>query len=1166
MTPPGDALNANEADRHSLSTKDLRVRFYELIRDAVELCEREGRVGIRALGLHLSVDTETLEDVVEELCGGRGLASLTGDTLVWRGTTPPGEATRDAGDVACASPGAGVALAPLAERVRDRPRTAPPALEERRQLTIMFCDLVGSTTLSDELDPEDLRDVVTRYQHTAARAVVPHGGFIAEYLGDGIVVYFGYPRAYEDAPVRAVRAACAVRDAIAAQHRAAVGGQRTLSVRIGVHTGLVVMAEIGERGRTRPAALGQAPNIAARLQALAGPDEIVVSETSARLVRGFFVLEPLGAQALRGIARNVRVSRVAGRTAAETRFEAVLAGSLSRFVGRGSELAELRDMFAAAKGGAQRTVWISGDPGIGKSRLVQQLIDEVRGCSGQRLVCRCSPQHASTAYYPWIDLLQRRCGLAAGDARAAQVQKVEAALSRLGLASPSRLRTLAAMVGVELLDDSPHAAATPQRQKQDRFELLEAVLSNVTQTAPTILVVEDVHWLDPTSEELLASLSLPGTLVVLTSRPLARPPAALRCQDVGHILLGRLPETDAHALLTTVASGRMLPHALTAELLRRTDGVPLFIEEQLRAVLDSGLLVETDGAYALAGSVSHMPIAETLQDSLLARLDALDRDSRRVAQLAATLGRKFPFELLEAVSTLPPGQLHNALARLLDAGLLTQHGSAEHATYVFKHALVQDAAYQSLLRSTRQKLHRTCAEALTAGLPTVGGAAEEVIAQHWRDAAEPEQAILCYTRAGKAAAAQWALREASDHLRSAQSLLDALEPGARRRELELEVLFALGPILISLRGDGSPEVQRCYARTRALCEQIGASDRMFVALMGVWQNVYVAGALARAHELGQELVAVAQELGDATMRLVAVRALASTMLLRGDLCGALEHASACWAMYDLDVHGQLGKRLGHDPGVAAGIYRAWALWLTGAPDQAMAQALANTELAQRLHDPTALTYSRSYAAMIAILCGDLDRAEALATAAEELADAREMVLFRAIARTQRGWARSCRGDTATGLALLREGTDAWRATGAAVGGSLLYAALAEGHLASGDLAGAERSLEAAESICVTTGERFHTAELFRLRARLAQRRGEAQSSLERTLAQGLAVARTQGARSWELRLTTDLAELRAAAGDSAAARALLAPVVARFCEGHGTRDHAAARAVLSRLS
>jgi ATP/maltotriose-dependent transcriptional regulator MalT len=301
------------------------------------------------------------------------------------------------------------------------------------------------------------------------------------------------------------------------------------------------------------------------------------------------------------------------------------------------------------------------------------------------------------------------------------------------------------------------------------------------------------------------------------------------------------------------------------------------------------------------------------------------------------------------------------------------------------------------------------------------------------------------------------------------------------------------------------------------------------------------------------------------MRFAAVRALASTMLLRGDLCGALEHASACWTTYDIDTHGPLGKMLGHDPGVAAGVYRAWALWLTGAPDQAMAQAIANTELAQRLRDPSALAYSRSYAAMIAILWGDLDRADALASAAEEMAEAREMVLFRAIARTQRGWARSCRGDTASGLPLLREGTEAWRATGAAVGGSLLYAALAEGYLAAGDLAGAQRSLEAAESITATTGEQFHTPEILRLRARLARCRGSQTQVAEQTLAGALAMARAQGALSWELRIATELADLRAEAGDRTAARELLAPTLERLREGYETRDQVVARALLARV-
>lgn len=1120
---------------------DVAASFLDVVHAALAILEREGRIGHRTLKRQLEVSDEAFDDLVAEIVIARQAAvDLDGQVLVWnRGSGSPSSA-----DVVRDAPDEGVA-------------------GERRQMTIMFCDLVGSTAMSGRFDPEQLRDILTCYQRAATRAIAPLGGHVAEYLGDGIVVYFGYPAAVEDAAVRAVRAALAIIDAMTAMNRDLVRDHDiALQLRIGIHTGLVVLAEIGDA--KRPTALGEVPNVAARLQAVAGPDEIVVSETTERLVRGFFDVEPLGAQSLKGVATKLCAFRVTAAKDVETRFDVALMGQFSAFVGREGESACLDRSWRAVCAGDSRAVLVRGDAGIGKSRLVQALGERIVTDGGQHMKCRCSVNHRNTAYYPIADLVARRLGFRPSDTMDDRITKLREGLTSLGLDDGDDLQCIASVLALRLPEDRcPPPSLLPQHQKRHNLTTLRRAVEQIARQRPLVMTVEDVHWIDPTSAEFFRQLRIPRVLLVLTTRP-ESDLAWTGDVDPETIDLGRLSKEQSRQLIANVTGGRALPRGLVEELLVKTDGVPLFIEEQTKALLESDMIVERDGVFELIGPLRDMRIAETLQDTVRARLDRLDPESRGIAQLASTFGRSFTHEFLEAVaSSMPPTLLHNALTRLLEAGVLLRHGDAQNTTYYFRHALVQDVAYQSLLKTTRRNYHLACADALVTWFPETEQSQPELIAHHCRAAGDTARAVKYYELAGLVAAKHWALQESIDHLRQALTLLEELPDDSKRRRRELGLLFALGPALMSTLGYANKVVEDTYSRIRALCESEGLQAKMFPALVGLWQHNMVGGSLLRARALGAELLNLAESVDDPTFRLIATRSLGTTLFLLGDFRGAFEYTSAGWRMYDIEEHGRLAVTHGNDQGVAHGVYLAWTLWTLGRPDAAHSQARATIELANRLKHPMSIAFSQSYAATVANLRGEFELGASLASAAREVADQHGLALWSAHARTQLGWARIGLGDVAPGLACMEEGIRAWFQTGAGAGGSLMHAVVAETYLSSNDLATADARLSQAEALAAKTGERFYEAEMLRLRGEIASRAAGDAGAGRTFVVRGLEVARAQHARAWELRLLNSLAASLMTEGRHDVARTLLSECLERFDEGAGTRDRTTAERLVA---
>src|SRR5712691_5660899 len=724
--------------------------FYDVLDQVVALLRRRSRVTYRALKLQFMLDDEALETLKDELLKAQRLAiDEAGEVLVWIGDT----ATAPPDSHPTPQPEPLPATSDTQSAQVLSPPAAPPSPEaERRQLTVMFCDLVESTALSSQLDPEDLREVVRAYQATCAEVIQRFAGHIAQYLGDGLLVYFGYPQAHEDDAQRAVRTGLGIVEAMDTLNRRL--GQRQgvcLAVRVGIHTGLVVVGERGGGGRQEQLALGDTPNIAARIQGLATPDTVVISAATQRLIQGYFTYHDLGSQTLKGVATSLQVYQVVCETEVQQRFDIAAARGLTPLVGREHEVGLLRERWAQVQAGRGHIVVLSGEAGIGKSRLVQVVKDEMIGATALRIEYHCSPYHQHSALYPVIAHLERALALRQDDTPEDRLRKLEDALRPYPLPLAEVIPLFATLLSMPLPASYPPLTLTPQRQKQKTLEALLTWLLALTEQQPLLFIVEDLHWVDPSTLEFLTLLVEQGPtarlLTLLTCRPEFQPPWGLRTH-LTPMALQRLPQPQVEAMVAQVTGGKALPPDVLQHVVTKTDGVPLFVEELTKTVLESGLLRETQEHYELTGPLPPLAIPATLHDSLMARLDRL-APVKAVAQLGAVLGRQFTYDLLQAVTPLDEVPLQQALARLVDAELLYQRGVPPQATYLFKHALIQETAYQSLLKSTRQQFHQRIAQTLETRFPAAVETQPELVAQHYTAAGCTQQAIHYWQHAGQ---------------------------------------------------------------------------------------------------------------------------------------------------------------------------------------------------------------------------------------------------------------------------------------------------------------------------------------------------------------------------------------------------------------------------------
>ena len=1145
---------------------DPDSRFYALLRAVMWMLQREQRVTYRELTHVFGLDEALVHELRDALLLKRVANDEAGKILVWTGETqgivpplaPPVPSIPEA-----------TLYGTLSTTVPAPVRSAPEA--ERRQLTVMFCDLPDSTRLSQQLDAEDLREVIRAYQATAAAVIQQYEGTIAQYLGDGLLVYFGWPIAHEDDAPRAVHAGLGIVAAITTQLNPRLERDKgvRVAVRIGIHTGPVVVGEMGGGARHEHLATGDTVNIASRLEGVAAPNTVVVSSVTARLVRETFALEDLGRHALKGVAEPMQVFRVLGPVEAHD-DEASVPDSGVFLVGRDEEVGLLLRRWEQAKQGLGQVVLLSGEAGIGKSSLVATVRQQVIAEGYTRLTFRCSPYHIHSALYPVIAHVQRVLHLQPGETPETRLNKLEGVLTQYSRPLEEVVPLYAALLSVPV-PEGCYAALhlSPQQQRHQTRDALVGWLLEEAERHPTLVMWEDLHWADPSTLELLG-LVLEQTptvpmLHVLTFRPEFVPPWPTR-SHMTPMTLNRLERSQVEALIMHRARGKVLPSEVIAHIVAKTDGVPLYVEELTKMLLASDLLREQEGQYALTGSLSIVAIPDTLQDSLMARLDQLGT-AKEVAQLGAVLGREFAYDMLQAIAPQDEETLQAGLTRLVEAELLYQRGRLPRARYIFKHALIQDAAYASLLRSVRQGYHQQVAQLLEARFPEVVETQPEVVAHHYTEAGQTMEAIRYWQQAGRHAIERSANVEAIAHLTRGLEVLKTLLDTPERASLELELQTTLGPALIATKGFAAPEVEQSYARARDLCRQVGETPQLFPVLWGLFAFYLVRGELRMARELVEQLLRLAESVQDRALLLVSHRALGTTLHFLGEFALAREHEERGIALYDPPQHRPLVLLYAEHPGVVCLCFAAHALWYLGYPDQALKRIQDALTLAQQLAHPYSLVHALDFAAWLHQYRRERRRTQEQAEADMTLATEHGIAFFFTHGTILRGWALVAQGQGEEGMAQIRQGLATYRATGAEVERPYWLALLAEAYGKSGQGEEGLRLLAEALAEVDKNGWRFCEAELYRLKGELllvlpAENDAEAEACFQ----QSLAIARRQQAKSWELRAATSLARLWQQQGKRQEAYDLLAPVYGWFTEGFDTADLKDAKTLLETLS
>ncbi|HEY6344059.1 MAG TPA: adenylate/guanylate cyclase domain-containing protein [Bryobacteraceae bacterium] len=1033
---------------------------------------------------------------------------------------------------------------------------SPRAADERRQITVVFCDLAGSTTLSSRLDPEELRDVIRDYQSQCAEVVERFGGSIVQYLGDGVLAYFGVPAAHEDDPRRAGNAGleivAAMRDTNA-RWAPKVGVE--IAVRVGIHTGPVVMGQVGGGERTEHLAIGETPNIAARLQSCAEPNTVVASEASWRLMSRFFRSSELGDKTFSGVPTPIRVYQLIGGSERPTRPRP------PALVGRERETAALLDCWRDARGGAAQFVLLRGEAGIGKSALVEYLQEHVWADDGAVLEGDCSPYYQNSPFYAVTELLARWLEFAPSDTPEERRQKLEAALATLRLAEPAATPLLASLLSLPFNATHSVFALPAALQRERTLALLLDIPRALAELGPVMLLFEDLHWADPSSREYFKrcvnEYASSRLLMAMTARAEFNPDWRERATLVE---LGGLDAARAKEFVARTAGNKSLPAVLVRQIVERSDGIPLFLEETTRAILESGALSEAKTLRA----PDLVPMS--LQDALMARLDRLGA-AKSSLQLGATIGREFSYELLRAISEEGDAVLREHLERGVSSGLLQQHGTPPQEVFVFKHSLVRDTAYQSLLRRTRQQYHRRIAEALEGRFREIVETRPELLAYHHMAAGNALSAIPYWQSAGDQAIARAAFAEAIGHLSEGLRLGETLGQGPLRDRLELALQSSLGIALQADRGYAAPEVDRAYQRARELCVRLGDSAQLISVLRGQQLFYHVRADFEAGRQIARQLLEAAERNGNAEHRLEAHLALGLNALYRGEFPDSRAHLETSIALYEAGGGSFSSfEYLGHSVAMCHS-YLARALWFMGHIDDASRHSLAALDLARSFGIPMTITQASAMHGLLFHV--RRDARAALEWAKKTGAYAREhgFPYWSSLAAVLEAWAIWDLGDREQGLAQYSQSLEAYVATGAKIGFSWLLTLLGDMLARSGQIEEGLARLEEASAHIQATGERYCASEVERLKGELLIMRGPAAyEAAEACFQDALKIARGQEAKSWELRAGNGLARLFVVQGRNAAAVSLLDPVYAAFREAPDDPDVREARRLVEQAS
>ncbi len=1043
---------------------------------------------------------------------------------------------------------------------------------ERRQLTVMFCDLVGSTALSQQLDPEDLRNVFDSYQQAAGEVIDRYDGFIAKYMGDGMLVYFGYPRAHEDDAERAIHSGLeiiATMKELNTSRSHEKGGE--LAVRIGIATGLVV---VGKGASEDAAIVGETPNLAARLQTIANANTVVIGESTRDLAGGMFEYATAGTHDLKGYVKPVQVWRVVQKSTAKSRFEATVKRGLMPLVGREEEIALLLKRWTQAKDGESQVVLLAGEAGIGKSRIVRAFRDRVLDEPHNRILYYGSPYHQNSAFYPAIDQIERAMRFDKDDSPAQKLNKIEAVLDDLSLSKAELAPLLASLLSLPTNDRYPPVLFGPEQIKKDIIDALVTIIETMASRNPVIMVIEDAQWVDPSTLELIdlviEKLRSSRFLLVITSRPEFEARWGGSVQPT-LLTLNRMSRKEIIGMVEEVTRGKVLPDAVLNHIITKTDGVPLFVEELTKTVLESDLLQDIGERYVLLDSLPELPIPASLQDSLMARLDRL-ATVREVAQLAATVGRNFNFELLAAVSPLGDRELRDALAQLLEAELIYHRGLPADEEYVFKHLMVQEVAYQTLLKTTRQRYHARIAKALLEQFPQTVENQPEVLAHHYTEAHLAKEAIGYWQQAGQKAVASSANLEAIGHLNQGLKLLNTLPDTPERVEQELKLQLTLAVPLTATSGYAAPEVEHAYKRARQLSQQMGQTPQLFPALYGLWRYRCLRAEYKTALELGKELLKLAQDLQDTAFVMASHRTLGATFFYLGELSDSRAHLAQVIDNLSRDQSSptQLIQEAYDviDPRVASRSYMSWVLWLFGYADQARQASREVVALAQTLAHPFSMALALSFAAWLHQFCREEQQTRECAEAAILLAREQGFPFWVGWGEVLRGWAQPQLGqDYEEIVAQMKQGVVNWRAQGSELGTAYFHTLLADVHRKQRQTEEGLDAVADAQAFTRKTNERFLETEQFRLKGELLLQRNDASTvEPESCFRQALDVARHQQAKSLELRAATSLARLWSEQGKRTEAYELLAPIYGWFTEGFDTQDLGDAKTLLKRLA